>query len=273
MNTVWKVIRGVLIAFGLMALCCILTVSCSVTTLDQVFDGELGGNAMLDEPIVYEFSGDIYGLDIDLAAADLTIRQGEGFSVETNGKYIRCEKSGEVLVLAEQEHFGLFRNDCPMVILTIPEGYWFRQIKLETAACRVVADELRGETMELELGAGEFIIDQLYVTKSAGIQGGAGKLVIRQGELHDLELEMGVGELKLCAHLLGDTDMEMGTGSAEIDLVGTQADYQIRVDTGIGSVRLEQQKVEDGVLYGSGENQIRIEGGIGEVEIRFIDKE
>lgn len=270
MNMAWKIIRGILIAVGILALVSILAVSCSISALDNFLSGSSSGSAVMAESKTYDITEAIDGLEIEVAAAEVKIQQGQEFSVETNGKYIVCETRNGVLTVKEKNNYSLIRNGYATVSITIPEGTAFRHVSLETGACQVLVDDLYCETLELEMGAGELVIDRLYVTSSADIQGGAGRLSIGDGEIRGLDLDMGIGELELCARLLDNADIDLGTGSAALALIGTQDDYQIRMDTGLGSAKLEQTPMKDGTVYGSGENRIRIDGGIGDIEIKFV---
>ena len=45
--------------------------------------------------------------------------------------------------------------------------------------------------------------------------------------------------------------------------------YTVDVSKGIGNVTLDGQKLEMDILYGTGENYLYIDGGIGEIKIRF----
>ncbi len=273
MNVAWKIIRGILIAVGILALICILVVSCSVSVVDELLEGSGAGSVVLEENRNYDFTGEITALELKLGAAEVTIRQGEGFSVETNGKYIVCESRNGVLTVRESDDRPLFRRNQVTVSITIPAGKVFRHVDLESGACQLVVQELCCETLELEMGAGELVAEHLEVTGSAEIQGGAGRLSIHRGELRNLELDMGIGELELQARLLGTCSIDMGTGSANLELIGPREDYRITMDTGIGSAKLENETMQDGTVYGSGENRIRIDGGIGDITIRFAIQE
>lgn len=63
--------------------------------------------------------------------------------------------------------------------------------------------------------------------------------------------------------------MDYGIGSTELTLVGNREDYQIELDKGIGSATLEGEKMKDEGVYGSGQNQLQIDGGIGKIRIEF----
>ncbi len=271
MNWVWKTIRGILIALGLLALICILVVSCTVSHVDDFLDNHGNGSFLLEENKTYDFSEEIHALHLEVAAAEITICQGDGFSVATNGKYIRCENLNGTLTIRETEEFSIFGRDVVTVAITIPAGTVFKRAELDTGAGDVYVEELRCGRLELDMGAGDWTINTLEVTDSAELNGGVGDFDINSGTVRNLDLDMGIGEVILRCRLQGESDIDMGTGSCTLELVGTREDYRITADTGIGEATLEREPIRDGVTYGTGESRIRIDGGIGEIVVKFVD--
>ena len=51
------------------------------------------------------------------------------------------------------------------------------------------------------------------------------------------------------------------------DLLGD--DYKIKIDKGIGSATVNNEKVVDSSYYGSGRNIIDIDGGVGNIEVSY----
>ena len=53
--------------------------------------------------------------------------------------------------------------------------------------------------------------------------------------------------------------------------MGSREDYRIDLDKGICEAKLEGVPMQDDSVYGSGENRIEIDGGIGEINIGFSE--
>ena len=54
-------------------------------------------------------------------------------------------------------------------------------------------------------------------------------------------------------------------------LLGSKDDYKIELDKGIGEATLEGESLKDDSVYGSGENKIDIDGGVGAINIDFAE--
>ena len=100
---------------------------------------------------------------------------------------------------------------------------------------------------------------------------GAGKLVILNGEMNDLSVDMGVGELELTGKLTGSSTVDYGIGKAKLTLIGNIDDYRIELDKGVGGATLDGEAMSDEGVYGSGQNRISVDGGVGNLRIQFED--
>ena len=178
------------------------------------------------------------------------------------------EVSSGTLIVKEKKHFAKNYKD-PILTVTVPSGTVFERADIVTGAGRLTADKLSARYLELALGAGETIISEMYVSMSADISGGAGKLTVKGGELCDLDLEMGLGELNLKSKLLGDSDIQLGVGEANIRLLGSEDDYRLDIDKGIGSIMLDGKTYNGNFSVGSGKNTVDIDGGVGSINIAY----
>ena len=84
---------------------------------------------------------------------------------------------------------------------------------------------------------------------------------------------MGVGELNLTGELSGKSSIDYGVGETNIVLLGTDDDYKVKLDKGIGEATIDGIKMSDDSVYGAGKNYIEIDGGVGELSISFKAKE
>jgi len=266
MNTFQKVIKYLAVAFALFL--SISIIGGIVQVLASV--ASFGSKNAVGEMKTYEISEKIESIQVDISAADFVIQTGETFLVESNHKYLTVDERNTKLVISEKEHssFSNTHGNVKLVV-TVPDGFIFQDADISTGAGRVTVDTLAANTLHLVLGAGETKIESLTANTKADIEGGAGALTVNGGALHNLDCDMGVGGLKLTSEITGNSSIEYGVGQAELMLLGSAEDYQIHLDKGIGEATLDGKPMYTDSVYGTGVNKLDMDGGVGEIEIRF----
>ncbi len=271
MTSVQKTIKYIAMAFAIFL---------SVSIIGGIFSALAGLSFIFSDkdkdPVgemqVYDIKETVSSLSIDLSAAKLEIKTGDKFSVESNHKYISVSTDNGNLRIDETKEPISVSSEGVKVILSVPEGFVFDDVEIETGAAEVDADALSADVLKLNLGAGEVKIKNLTANSRADIDGGAGELTIDGGLLRNLELDMGVGALNLKSRIEGDSSLDYGVGETNLTLLGTREDYKIKIDKGIGEAKLEGENMRGDSVYGAGENYIDIDGGVGEINIEFSDE-
>lgn len=228
-----------------------------------------------EEPVgemkVYPIEGDISSLSLKLSGAELIIKTADEFSVESNHKYISVKTDNGRLSVGETKKSFALSSKGVTVVLCVPEGFVFNEAGIEAGAGKVTVDSLSADVLKLKLGAGEAKIKNLIANSSADIDGGAGELNIDGGLLSNLKLDMGVGELTLKSRIEGESELDYGVGETNLTLLGNREDYIIKLDKGIGDVKIEGVSMADDSVHGTGENLIDIDGGVGAINIEFSE--
>ncbi len=206
-------------------------------------------------------------LKIDLEYSNLKIQKGETFKSESNSSDITCIQKNNQLVIQEKNHNWFSRNNASELVVYIPENMLFDEIKIEAGAGEVYIETLEAKELDFEIGAGKVAVQNLEVSRQAKIDGGAGKVEILSGTINDLDLDMGVGEFILKSKLTGRNDIDSGVGRLDIDLTDNTENYTIKVEKGLGSIRIDGKEVENNKVYGDGETYISIDGGVGSIII------
>ena len=247
-----------------------LAIALAIFLIVSIFGGIFGaiglfsGNNVLKEVKTYTLSDNISDLNIEISAAKLEIKRGDSFALESNLKDLTVkEKDGKLII----EHKKKGSYDNAMLVFYVPDGTVFGKASINTDAGIVSIDKLEADTMELEFGAGEVNIGTLTANKSADIDGGTGKITISGGTLKNLEIDMGVGQLNLTSAIIGRGEFELGVGETNITLIGHKNEYTVKVEKGVGSVTVDGKS--GSISYGSGINNIDIEGGVGSVSVIF----
>ena len=274
MTTLQKVIKYLALAFAIF-----LTVSIvggilsAVGLLGSLFlDDDADWGDVIGETKNYTVSSEISDLNIQINAADFYIKEGNGFSVESNLKNLEVDEKNGCLTLKDLTKIKLNgSNAYENAVLTIyvPVGTVFDNVNIKTGAGRFTVDSLSAATIGFELGAGDVTISKLIAEKSANIEGGAGRITISNGAIKDLALKMGMGQLNLTAALTGDSELELGVGESNITLLGSKDDYELDIEKGIGNITVDGKNVTDFGSSGNGANEVDIHGGVGAINVRF----
>lgn len=266
MKTWEKVVKYLAIAFAVFLIVSIFSGIFRLLGLVS-FVSEVDGTT--EELTGYTVSEDIDELEIEIAAAEFTVSYGDEFIVESNLKNLTVKEDGNRLIIKERKHATINYNGKAILNIIIPEEKIFDEVYITTGAGKVTIDTLSADKLDMELGAGLVEINELNAYEKSAIEGGAGSLNIAGGSLKNLDMELGVGELILVSELIGECDIEQGIGAAGITLKGNADDYSIQVEKGIGSIKIDGQSVSNNTVLGTGANELEVNGGIGEIDIKF----
>ena len=264
MTTAQKIIKYLAMAFAIFL---------SISIIGGICSALFSVSSILSGNTAYEMTEHAVGnnftsLKVDISAAELEIKTGEKFGIETNHRYLTYKEKGGSLEINETKPFFASHNGMK-IILTIPEKTVFDRADICTGAGSVSIDELLTKSLKIDLGAGELIVERLDASDTAEINGGAGSLTVNDGYLRNADIDMGIGELNLTSELDGKSSIDYGVGETKLVLKGSSNDYKIEIDKGIGEARIDGMQMSDDSVYGSGSRQIEIDGGVGELNITF----
>ena len=268
MSELQKVIKYLAMAFALFLA---LSIIGGILGAVGLIGGLFSNDAVLEDVKTYSVAADIHNLDIEINAADLYIKEGDAFSVESNLKHLEVEEKGDLLTIQETK---IFTGTYSGAVLTVyvPAGTVFDSVNITTGASRLTIGNLTSGTLDFELGAGDVSIGSLVATKSADIDGGTGRITITDGALKNLDLDMGMGQLNLTSALTGNCQLDLGVGQSNITLIGSKEDYKLDLEKGLGNITVDGVNVSDYGSSGNGENKVEISGGIGSINVYFNEK-
>lgn len=270
MSSAQKIIKYLALAFASFLIFIIITsIISGMTILSNIFDGNNDNNQTIEknESLISDWED----LNIDLATSDLIIKEGNEFKVETTNKYITSKEENNKLYITEKKH-NVFKKENDKVIIYLNENQELDNVKINQGAGKVTIEKLNAEYLSLDLGAGKSAINNLNIKNSTKIDTGMGKTTIKNSILNNLNLETGIGKTTLSAELLGTSKIDNGIGKTSIKLIGSGNDYQINIDKGIGSYKVNGKSINDNPTIGNGINKLNINGGIGSISLDFIEK-
>ena len=274
MTTAQKVIKYIATAFAVFL---IITIISAILSGGQVLLSAFGlinensNIVMEDLKVISSEEKEVSTLKIDLTSTNLEIKTGEIFKVETNNSKITfINDNGSVKIKEKNRNWLNNNNKESKLIIYIPENMiLLDETKIETGAGKIKIEKLNTQGLYLNLGAGDVYIENVIVTSETKIDSGVGKIELKYCEMNNLKANLGMGEFVFSGKLTGKSEMNSGVGAINVDLMDNKKNYTVDVSKGIGNVTLDGQKLEMDILYGTGENYLYIDGGIGEIKIRF----
>lgn len=201
-------------------------------------------------------------LDIDLKTANLEIKLGDKLLVSTTNKYVTTYQNNNNIVIQEKKH-SLLSKDNNKVIITVPDNFLLDIVEIDITSGSIKIDKLETKRLNLDLGSGTTKINNLLVTDKTKIDCGSGKFLLNNGNLSNLNLDTGLGDTILNAKIIGNSNIETDIGKLELNLIGSINDYELTIDKGVGSIKLNNESLKDKSVVGTGNNYLLIEGGIG----------
>lgn len=206
-------------------------------------------------------------LDIDVNSSNLVIKPGNSFIIETINKHIKYKIDNNELKIKEEGYHLTNSKLKSELIITIPDTN-LNEIDINTGAGNLNIDSINTEKLDIDLGTGTTLINNLY-SKRADIDTGAGTFTINNGSINDLDLDIGVGEVKITSNITGNSSISSGVGKLSLNLLNTFDNYRFEVNKGIGKVTINDIEVGDNSTLGNGTNTIKLDGGIGEIVVKF----
>jgi len=266
MIQIQKIIKYLAIIFAIFLIFSIFSgIMMGIDGISKIFDNE---EITLDKLNDIEIKDEIKNLNIDLKATNLIIKEGNKLKIESNNETLKYKYNKDTLLIEETTKW-YETNTKHNLVIYLPTT--LEKVAIENGAGQVKIEKLKTEYLSLDLGAGKVDIEELIVTNNAQIEGGAGEIDIKSGNINELDLDMGVGELTLTSILTGESEINAGIGEINLNLIGTEDDYKIYLDKGLGNAKINGTKMLNDKYYGIGSNEIEISGGIGNINITISE--
>lgn len=211
-------------------------------------------------------------LEMKLEYTNLYIKVGERFKVETDNDNIKFTNNNGVIEIKEKHKNWIFNNTKSNLIVYIPESMLvIDKVDIKNGAGKIDIEKLNTKRLHLNLDAGMTKINNLSATQNVIINGGVGKIELRNSELNNLSADLEVGEFIFEGKLIGKSKIDSGVGSTNISLVDGKDNYTINVSKGLGTITMDNKDISNDKTYGNGDNYLDIDGGVGSIKVDFLD--
>lgn len=211
-------------------------------------------------------------LKIDLEYTNLYIKKGEEFRVDTNNSKIKfVNRNGRINIKERDINLLDIENIDSNLIVYIPDMMIMDEIVIDAGFGEININGLDTKGLYLELGAGAVYMEDILVDQDIEIDGGIGETKLVNCKLNNLKADLGVGEFKFNGVLTGNSEIDSGVGAIRLDLINKREEYTINASKGLGNIIIDLERIENDIVYGNGSNYLDINGGFGEINVKFID--
>lgn len=219
---------------------------------------------------VEEYS-EVSQIKIDVNASKVNVRRGSVLKVEASGvsnHFTSKIISNEILKIEEHQSW-FWHYQSGEITITIPNDMTLEELNIDCGAGNIEISDITAGKLDIDAGAGRLKIEHSNFQNS-DIDGGAGEILITSSLLRDLDLDAGVGKVSINGEIYGKSSIECGVGEVNLNL-GSALNYQLIIQKGIGSIRVNDASYNKDITLGTGENVIKIEGGIGAININCLE--
>lgn len=274
----WKIFWIIILILTILGFVCggiALGLGVTMTDLDNDFDiqersitiSKGTSNPTVSSAEQYEFE-DITNLEISVGACEVIIQTSNTDTVqvdvsrlkysalgldlsveEDNGTLIvRTMKDGNVwdVISAKNSNGGI-------LTIYLPENMSLSTAAFEFGACEVEISNLTVDHMDLFMGAAECEMERM--------------------NLSSLHAEVGAGSLDYSGTISGDVNIECGAGEVDLELSGTEKEFNYNLNVGLGEIEIGQKEyggfAVDKTINNHADKNMEIECGAGSVSVDF----
>ncbi len=238
------------------------------------------GTDGLGDPQTFSAS-DIKELDIDLNASSLVITSTDGseikVSVSRNGeKYIKVNADGDTLEIKDKKKYSHSAMKPIGITIEIPSAHRFSAVNLDLGAGEIMIDQLYTDQMDLDSGASSMDVQALTVCEDLDADLGVGGIVITQAWLGDAEIRCGAGSLDIdYCELTGDLSVEGGVGDVNISIPADEKFFNYDLQSDVGELTLFGKSYGsiggDTYIDNNSERTISLRCGVGSICVTQAD--
>ncbi|MDF2941225.1 MAG: putative rane protein [Herbinix sp.] len=279
MSSFQRVIKYCAIAFAIMLTIGIVSgIAHAAFALVSVVSGDTFSREDRNTIDFNETYADVKSLDIENATGDFKIKIGETFKIEAQDVSesfdAKVDGNGELTIRESKNrgnffwfNFGGFDSINSKVTLYLPANFVAEEAKIDSGAGSVTIDSLKTDYLFISAGAGN-INGRDMTAEEVKIDGGVGNVNLNEVNFNDADFDCGVGNLNIDGILVGNNKIDCGVGEVDLSLKGNIDDYDLDIDSGVGTIRVNGEKIsESDRRNNSAANSIKVDGGVGNVKI------
>ncbi len=238
---------------------------------------ELESFSVTDQPLE-----DVKKLDIQIQSADVEIRTGGeklqlsaenvpaklyDHGIRDNTFVLKSSRTINVFGLPDLLNWFGGNDKKAKITITIPEKD-FDKIDLDIGAGNGTIEGLSAEEISFDFGAVDIKARNITASKKFDVDSGTGSVLFEDCKTGKVDIDGGIGELTFEGTVADGLKADCGIGQVNITIFGSYNDYDVDAETGIGSINIEKNSSSSS----HGNIPVKVNGGIGEVNLKFVNK-
>ncbi len=227
---------------------------------------------------------EIENLDMQIGAARIRIEEGDDSDnvVVTlkrgREKYYQAGmKDGTLEISYGKNLKGVNWGDNHAIItVQVPAGMKVDDIDMSIGACeaKILTDTISCNNLSVDVGAGTLETDGFTVAEEMELEIGAGEMILNGGTYGSADITCGVGNFEMKGSVAQDLTAECGMGNMEIHLIGNEEDYNYTLSCSMGNLKVGDTSYnaisEDKTIENDGaKGDIDLSCGMGNLELDF----
>lgn len=201
---------------------------------------------------------DVIGLDIQMDYGEITITEGEKFSIEArklhDKKDLSAYVSDGVWVIRQDSSesvdffgfnvpisVGYEKYNTPEIKITVPRGFHSEFMKISLDAGVIKANNLSTDTGSFSVDAGSLEINGLVVEGKSNYKVSAGQIKLEKVDVRDITVECDVGYVYMDGIIAGENKIYCNVGSTKLELEDFKDNYSFDIESGLGSVIINEE--------------------------------
>ena len=213
----------------------------------------------------------IKSLEVNVEETELIIRNGDTFRIEGTNipDKMKIEQNGDTLKVSDEELPSSFSDENMVVTIYIPEDVKLDNIDLEINYMSADIQKLNTRNLTLDIYNNYCEIDEI-IADNMEFKNEEGNIDIYDAEIGRLlfDSESGVEDVSL--DITGNAEMNLEYSYTDMNLIGTQEDYQISTKNRSGNIYIDGETITSNAeTWGSGSTKINLDNVNADISINF----
>lgn len=197
---------------------------------------------------------DVKRMEISIDYGELTITQGDEFSISANNLYntddLNSYVSDGTWVINHDTSYGfrLFGFSIPVSIggiedfnspriyITVPKDFHAEEIKVILNAGVLRTDNLSADRGRFKVNAGFLEIDGLEINEEINVSVDAGYIKLKKVDIKNLIADCNIGSINIAGLVTGDNRVYCDLGKIKLDIDDNMDNYSFDIDSDFGNV-------------------------------------